>query len=246
MKSKAQRAYLHIHEPDVADEFEKSTPKGKKLPGHVGESVAPGQVLKFNSLATQQHEAMEGHAGKVGAEAFIFTWTNGKIHADLDGQNPKAMQALKTGDIEKDHLIWDKKAMSDYTGEPGDWVEAKQMESTAKLKEFFCVTEELDVKKLHEPEDFAKEANEFIVQMSAELEALKSFADSKREDNKISSKARAYMRTSGDVINDIIAGMDKLKEYTLKLADIVHAEKSTEQWKSASAADGTGKTFKKA
>lgn len=37
MKSQAQRAYLHIHEPDVADEFEKATPKGKKLPKHVRE-----------------------------------------------------------------------------------------------------------------------------------------------------------------------------------------------------------------
>lgn len=35
MKSKAQRAYLHIHEPEVASEFEKHTPKGKKLPEHV-------------------------------------------------------------------------------------------------------------------------------------------------------------------------------------------------------------------
>lgn len=32
MKSQAQRAYLHIHDPKVAAEFEKSTPKGKKLP----------------------------------------------------------------------------------------------------------------------------------------------------------------------------------------------------------------------
>jgi hypothetical protein len=32
MKSKAQRAWLHINEPEVAKEFEKKTPKGAKLP----------------------------------------------------------------------------------------------------------------------------------------------------------------------------------------------------------------------
>ena len=35
MVSQAQRAYLHIHHPDVAAEFEAATPKGKKLPKHV-------------------------------------------------------------------------------------------------------------------------------------------------------------------------------------------------------------------
>lgn len=34
-KSKAQRAYLYIHEPEVAEEFASHTPKGKKLPQHV-------------------------------------------------------------------------------------------------------------------------------------------------------------------------------------------------------------------
>jgi hypothetical protein len=35
MKSQAQRAYLHIHHPEVAKEFEKATPKGKELPKKV-------------------------------------------------------------------------------------------------------------------------------------------------------------------------------------------------------------------
>jgi hypothetical protein len=34
-KSKAQRAYLFMHEPEVAKEFAAHTPKGKKLPEHV-------------------------------------------------------------------------------------------------------------------------------------------------------------------------------------------------------------------
>ena len=35
MKSQKQRAYLWIHEPEVAKKFEKETPKGKKLPEKV-------------------------------------------------------------------------------------------------------------------------------------------------------------------------------------------------------------------
>jgi hypothetical protein len=34
-KSKAQRAYLYINEPQVAKEFAAHTPKGKKLPEKV-------------------------------------------------------------------------------------------------------------------------------------------------------------------------------------------------------------------
>lgn len=35
MKSKAQRKYLWANNPEVAKEFEKKTPKGKKLPEKV-------------------------------------------------------------------------------------------------------------------------------------------------------------------------------------------------------------------
>ncbi len=35
MKSQAQRGYLWANNPKVAKEFEKKTPKGKKLPKHV-------------------------------------------------------------------------------------------------------------------------------------------------------------------------------------------------------------------
>lgn len=35
MVSQAQRAYLHIHHPEIAARWEKHTPKGKKLPKHV-------------------------------------------------------------------------------------------------------------------------------------------------------------------------------------------------------------------
>lgn len=35
MKSKKQRAFLHATNPELAKEFEKKTPKGKKLPNKV-------------------------------------------------------------------------------------------------------------------------------------------------------------------------------------------------------------------
>ena len=34
-KSQAQRRYLYSQHPEVAKEFEKATPEGKKLPPHV-------------------------------------------------------------------------------------------------------------------------------------------------------------------------------------------------------------------
>jgi hypothetical protein len=33
-RSKAQRAYLHAHRPDIAARWEGETPKGAKLPAH--------------------------------------------------------------------------------------------------------------------------------------------------------------------------------------------------------------------
>jgi hypothetical protein len=34
MKSQAQRRYLHARHPGVAAEFERATPRGKRLPKH--------------------------------------------------------------------------------------------------------------------------------------------------------------------------------------------------------------------
>jgi len=39
MRSKAQRAFLHANEPEVAKKFEKETPKGKRLPKKVSEDA---------------------------------------------------------------------------------------------------------------------------------------------------------------------------------------------------------------
>lgn len=39
-KSRAQQAYLFIHHPEIAKEFQSVTPKGAKLPKHVKKAQA--------------------------------------------------------------------------------------------------------------------------------------------------------------------------------------------------------------
>jgi hypothetical protein len=39
-RSKAQRGYLYANDPKVAKEFQKETPKGKRLPKHVKKKKA--------------------------------------------------------------------------------------------------------------------------------------------------------------------------------------------------------------
>jgi hypothetical protein len=41
--SQAQRVFMRIHHPEIAKEFEAKTPKGTKLPEHVGEPEHPGE-----------------------------------------------------------------------------------------------------------------------------------------------------------------------------------------------------------
>lgn len=43
MKSQAQRRYLHAKLPKIAAEFERATPKGKKLPQHVKKMKKKGK-----------------------------------------------------------------------------------------------------------------------------------------------------------------------------------------------------------
>jgi hypothetical protein len=45
-KSQAQRGYMYANLPDLAKEFEKETPKGKKLPYHVKKESALKKYLK--------------------------------------------------------------------------------------------------------------------------------------------------------------------------------------------------------
>jgi hypothetical protein len=48
-KSQAQRSYMHIHHPAIADRFEKETPKGKELPKRVGRVSAMYEKMKGKS-----------------------------------------------------------------------------------------------------------------------------------------------------------------------------------------------------
>jgi hypothetical protein len=38
-KSQAQRRFMHAEHPELAEEFEAATPKGAKLPEHVGKGA---------------------------------------------------------------------------------------------------------------------------------------------------------------------------------------------------------------
>jgi len=53
-RSQAQRAYLHIHEPEVAKRWDKEYPNQKKLPKHVKPKKKPkkkkGSSLKHKIL----------------------------------------------------------------------------------------------------------------------------------------------------------------------------------------------------
>lgn len=51
-KSRAQAAYMHIHHPEIAKEFDEKTPKGKKLPYH----VKPKKRKRYDT-ATNTHRA---------------------------------------------------------------------------------------------------------------------------------------------------------------------------------------------
>ena len=44
-KSQAQRAFMYANHPKLAKEFEKATPKDKKLPSHVNNSKHKGKNL---------------------------------------------------------------------------------------------------------------------------------------------------------------------------------------------------------
>lgn len=43
-KSAAQRAFMFIHHPEIAKEFQAATPKGAKLPKHVKKAEAKSRA----------------------------------------------------------------------------------------------------------------------------------------------------------------------------------------------------------
>lgn len=59
MQSKAQRAYLHIHHPEMAERWEKETPKGD-LPEHKGEDMPKDKHMMPNGkmMMGKKHKKM--------------------------------------------------------------------------------------------------------------------------------------------------------------------------------------------
>lgn len=45
-KSKSQAAFMHIHHPEIAHEFDEATPKNSNLPEHVAKKKALKKVGK--------------------------------------------------------------------------------------------------------------------------------------------------------------------------------------------------------
>jgi hypothetical protein len=59
-KSSAQRAYLHIHEPEIAKRWDKEYGGGGKLPKHVKrKSQDPGSAQQY--AGTRKSSQYEGH-----------------------------------------------------------------------------------------------------------------------------------------------------------------------------------------
>lgn len=53
MRSQAQRAYLHIHHPQIAQRWEEHTAKGKKLPKRVASKRRKKRAGEELSIAEQ-------------------------------------------------------------------------------------------------------------------------------------------------------------------------------------------------
>jgi hypothetical protein len=58
-KSEAQRKWMHANEPEMADEWEEHTPKGKKLPERVGKKSKKSESIE-SKLATALSESGHG------------------------------------------------------------------------------------------------------------------------------------------------------------------------------------------
>lgn len=107
----------------------------------------------------------------------------------------------------------------------------KESREHMSLKEFFGVfNEDVDVKKMHEPEDFAPNAREFIAETNAQLKMLTHFAQ--------------------EHVPGLIPALQQMEKAASKLeADLGKYEDQIEaaqaQQKQAAAAVGPGTAFKK-
>jgi hypothetical protein len=86
-KSEAQRRYLFAKEPEVAKEFAKATPKGKKLPEHVKKSHVRGIA-----------DALERFGFKQAAEELRLKIPTRTFHGLDAAHKPNADRSTKKAD----------------------------------------------------------------------------------------------------------------------------------------------------
>lgn len=131
-KSQAQRAYMHIHHPRIADRWEDHTPKGKKLPKHV-----PG------SEATEKKSAFYGHGvAQAMLDVGMVKMNEDKIPGGLaDNKKPSdfAADALAQGrKVEREHTsdsgIANEIAMDHLTEDKNYYAKLKKMEKESVAK----------------------------------------------------------------------------------------------------------------
>jgi hypothetical protein len=74
MKSQAQRRFLHAVHPDIAEEFEAKTSKGKKLPEHAKKKyeLPLGSRIKWGAKRWAKRAALVG-GGALGGAAYVKT-----------------------------------------------------------------------------------------------------------------------------------------------------------------------------
>ena len=131
-QSQAQRGFMHIHHPRIADRWEDHTPKGKKLPKHV-----PG------SEATEKKSAFYGHGvAQAMLDVGMVKMNEDKIPGGLaDDKKPSdfATDALAQGrKVEREHTsdtsIANEIAMDHLTEDKNYYAKLKKMEKESVAK----------------------------------------------------------------------------------------------------------------
>lgn len=94
-----------------------------------------------------------------------------------------------------------------------------------ELEEGLRMFEDLDIKKLHNTDDFTKELQQFVGQMHTEVRALQAFIDSKKTDPKLHQGMRSFMlklaaivRGIDDDAGDLNDQVDQLISYMSSVA----------------------------
>lgn len=111
----------------------------------------------------------------------------------------------------------------------------KELETTMpSLKDAYRIREDVDVKKLHEPEDFVRECEEFANEAHAQLSMIEHFAEAHK---------LPYLNTAVDACRDAFERLEKeIKDVAGELAQKAEAEAKQE---AAPSSAGQSTTFKR-